>query len=66
MKLKTDKTDLPLRATGISTCNILLTYTGTALFKDGAHKHKRMIESRIFYGTRPLNMTEYDFSHVHV
>ena len=52
-KLKTDtkkpnKTDLPLWAAfGISACDTLLTYT--ALFKDGARKHKRRIERRIFY-----------------
>ena len=36
-----------LRAIVISVCDTLLTYT--ALFKDGARKHKRRIERRIFY-----------------
>ena len=41
----------------ISACDTLLTHT--VLFKDGARKHKRRIERRIFCGTRPfgLNMT---------
>ena len=36
-----------LRVVVIGDCDTLLTYT--ALFKDGARKHKRRIERRIFY-----------------
>ena len=36
-----------LQAVVINACDMLLTYT--ALFKDGARKHKRRIERRIFY-----------------
>ena len=39
---------------------MLLTYT--ALFKDGAPKHKQRIERRIFCGKRPFRLN--DFSHV--
>ena len=54
-KTDTKKTDVPLRAPS-GRRNQRLRYANdisAALFKDGARKHKRRIEGRIFSGTRP-------------